>query len=298
MRRLLFLALLSTTMLGATQSENWAEKYAPLGRVIVAPFATAPFPHPARAEGHTYKGEHFAAKEHYSDSTVAIFVPAGFRAGEPVDVVVFFHGWFNWVSSVFPQFRLAEQFAASGRNAVLVVPEGPRKAPDSFGGKLEDADGFSRFMAEVMAKLAAEHVVDPAQQHLGRVILAGHSGAYHVMAAILARGGLEKHVAEAWLFDALYGQTEIFEAWAERSGGRLLNVYTDEGGTKEETERHLALLRARGTPCFSGEEKAALAGDLPRRGRIFLHTDLGHSDVIAQREQFRRFLESSGLNAR
>ena len=65
---------------------------------------------------------------------MAIFVPKGFRAGEATNLVFYFHGWRNNVDDTLKQFRVAEQLAASGVNAILVLPEGPKDAPDSFGG--------------------------------------------------------------------------------------------------------------------------------------------------------------------
>src|SRR5205814_9323751 len=110
----------------------------------------APFPHPKRAEWHQYKDAFFAAAEHYSDSTVAIFIPKGFRETGHIDFLVHFHGWKNNVAGVLDRYKLIEQLTASGRNVVLVVPQGPKNASDSFGGKLEDTHGFKRFMDEVV----------------------------------------------------------------------------------------------------------------------------------------------------
>ena len=106
------------------------------------------------SNGHTYHGKFYSAKEHYSDSTVAIFIPKGFHTSGPVDFVVHFHGWNNSVASSLKEYKLIEQMAASDKNAMLVVPEGPRDAPDSFGGKLEDPEGFKRFMDDVAGVLA------------------------------------------------------------------------------------------------------------------------------------------------
>ena len=53
------------------------------------------FPHEKRAKGHTYEGKAYPADLHYSDRTVAIFVPKGFRAGDATDLVFYFHGWRN-----------------------------------------------------------------------------------------------------------------------------------------------------------------------------------------------------------
>ncbi len=244
-----FLALATQAAVAMTPSLE--ETYVSQGRLIVAAFTSAPFPYPARAEGHTYKGKLYPAAEHYADSTVAIFIPKGFREADRLDFVIHFHGWNNSVAGTLATFRLVEQLVTSGKNAVLVVPEGPRDAPDSFGGKLEDPDGFRLFMDEVLATLRARAGFKQKEFTVGRIILSGHSGGYRVIAGILDRGGLPKNADEVWLFDALYSQTDSFLAWAERTHGRLLNIYTDDGGTKEESEKLATRLTARGTPIYT-----------------------------------------------
>ena len=268
------------------------------GTLLVTPFLSAPFPHPARAEGHKYHTNFFSAAEHYSDSTVAIFIPAGFRATEALDCVVHFHGWNHDVAGVLPEYQLCEQLAASGKNAILIVPQGPYKAPDSFGGKLEDTNGFKLFMAEALEKIRARGGLARTNFSLGRVILSGHSGGYHVMAAILDHGGLAEHIREAWLFDALYGNVENFVAWQKNQNGRLLNIYTDHGGTREVTEQLMTSYRTNGVSFLALEEKDLAAGaGLPPGRILFLHTDLTHNEVIFRRGEFSRFLQSSCLQS-
>ena len=291
--------------------------FAPLGRLIVTQFVAAPFPHPARAEGHKYHDEFFSAAEHYSDSTVAMFIPKSFRAADKIDFVVHFHGWRNTVAGTLEQFKLVEQLCASGRNAILIVPEGPRNAADSFGGKLEDTNGFKAFMDEAVEKLRAsgalagsERGLQPASMsvgetiqkrpegrapEIGSIILSGHSGGYHVMAAILDHGGLSEKICEAWLFDALYGNTENFVAWQKNQNGRLLDIYTDHGGTKEETENLMAAYKTNGVSFFAGEDTNAVPQNLLTNRIIFLHTDMVHNDVVAKRDTFEQFLKSSRL---
>jgi hypothetical protein len=271
------------------------ETYAAQGRLIVAPFASAPFPHPARAEGHTYQGKVYPAKEHYSDNTVALFIPKGFRETGRFDFVVHFHGWRNTVAGTLGTFHLIEQLVASGKNVVLVVPEGPHDAPDSFGGKLEDADGFRRFMDEVVATLRDRAGFKAKDISIGRIILSGHSGGYHVIAGILDRGGLPKNADEVWLFDALYGQTDSFLNWSDRTHGRLLNIYTDQGGTKDESEELQARLVARGTKIYATEETSLAADQLKTSQFVFIHTDLAHNEVMAKRSEFTLFLKTSAL---
>jgi len=281
----------------AARAEGLAERYAGLRMLIVTQFQPAPFPHPARAEGHKYKDKFFPAKEHYSDSTVAIFIPKGFRETGKIDFVVHFHGWGNNVDAALKKYELIEQFIASGRDAVLVVPQGPRNASDSFAGKLEDPDGFKRFMGETMETLRQKAVLMKTDFKLGDIALSGHSGGYRVMSAILDHGGLADHVREVWLFDALYAETDKFLAWNDQCAGkgRLLNIYTEHGGTKEETEKLIELLKQRKTPFLAGKEGEIKPADLHARQPIFIFTDLPHDEVLNKHWTFQRFLETSCL---
>lgn len=288
---LLVIALASLAVAAPTLEAT----FAPQGRLILAPFASAPFPHPERANGHTYKGQLYPAKDHYSDNTVALFIPHGFRETGSVDVVIHFHGWTNTVPGTLTTFHLVEQLVASGKNAILVIPEGPHSAPDSFGGKLEDPDGFKRFMTEVVTTLRARADFKTKDFSLGRIILSGHSGGYRVIAGILDRGGLPKNADEVWLFDALYGRTDSFLSWADRTRGRLLNIYTDHGGTKEESEKLQARLTARATPFLAAEETALTADALRQNQLVFIHTELAHAEVADKRGQFALFLKTSIL---
>ena len=271
-----------------------AAEYTGPGRLMMKDLPSAPFPHPAREHGHRYRGTFYPADRHYSDSTVAIFIPDGFRGGPAVDLVFHFHGWFNHVAKALDEFALLDQFAASGCNAVLVVPQGPRDAADSFGGKIEEPGGFERFLADVMAVLHGVPGLEQAQP--GRIILSGHSGGYRVMAHILDRGGVADRVKEVWLFDALYAETEKYQDWWDAARGRLLNIYTERGGTKAETERWMAALAARGTPFLAARDDAVTPEALSQNRLIFLTTDLGHDDVLARRRTFERFIRTSCLS--
>jgi hypothetical protein len=183
----------------------------------------------------------------------------------------------------------------SGRNAILVVPQGPRNAPDSFGGKLEDPDGFKRFMADVADTLRQQSTLKNKDFAIGQIVLSGHSGGYQVISAILDHGGLTEHVREVWLFDALYAQTDRFLAWIDRHLGRFIDLYTEHGGTKAETEQLMARLKQRGTAFFAGKEGEAKPADLQANKLVFLYTDLPHDDVVRQRHEFRDFLTTSGF---
>jgi hypothetical protein len=271
------------------------ELYASQGQLILTQLVSAPFPHPQRAEGWAYHGELFPAQKHYADSTVAIFIPQGFHESGRIDFVVHFHGWRNHVTGVLQHYRLIEQFKESRRNAILVVPQGPYDAPDSFGGKLEDLGGFRRFMDEVMTTLHAQAHLSNRHYVPGNIILSGHSGGYQVVSSILDHGRLSGQVNEVWLFDALYSHTDRFLAWFDQQHGRLVDLYTEHGGTKEETERLMGIFKQRELPLFAGKEPEVTASQLRQIQPIFLYTELEHDAVMQGTGAFRRLLESSSL---
>ena len=271
----------------------------PYGRLIVTNFATAPFPHPSRANGHIYDGTNYDTSTHYSDSTVALFIPNGFRATPRVDFVIHFHGWRHTVIGTLQEYLLPEQFTASGRNAILIVPQGPYNAPDSAGGKLEDSGGFQRFLTEALTVLKSNQVI-ANDAVADKLILSGHSGGYRVMAAILDRGGLSSQIREVWLFDALYANSDSFLTWADRGNARLLDIYTDHGGTLENSQAMIAILRQRSLTSQSllaTNETSLNPADLKTHSYVFLHSDQVHNDVVSRHKTFQEFLETSCLIA-
>ena len=280
----------------SSRSESLPQSYAEKGELIITGLASAPFPHPKRAEGHKYKDQFYPAKEHYADNTVAMFIPKGFRETGRIDFVVHFHGWNNHVEGVLRHYKLIEQLIESGRNAILVVPQGPREASDSFGGKLEDPDGFNKFMKEVSDTLRQRSSLKKKDFAIGNIVLSAHSGGYQVVASILDRGGLNEHVKEVWLFDALYAQTDRFLAWSDKGGRRLINIYTEHGGTKGETEQMMATLKQRGSAFLMGRESEMESSRLRTNDLIFLYSDLAHNEVIDRHSTFRNFLRTSCLN--
>jgi hypothetical protein len=237
----------------------------------------------------------YSAKEHYSDSTVLFFIPKNFHESDHIDFVVHFHGWNHEADATLDEYKLPEQFAKGGKNAVLVVPQGPLNAPDSFGGKLESTNGFKTFMDDVLAALKSAGAITESNAGIGRIILSGHSGGYHVMSSILANGDLGQNIKEVWLFDALYGGTENFVAWQKAQNGRLLNIYTDHGGTKQETEKLMSSLGNGEVRFLKSEDVDSASETLQTNKLVFLHSALPHNDVVAKRLTFEEFLRSSCL---
>ncbi|HMU11687.1 MAG TPA: hypothetical protein PKC54_16855 [Ferruginibacter sp.] len=251
------------------------------------------FPDSGRANGHRYNNTLYSAAEHYNDSSVLIIVPPQLNAKKKVDLIVCFHGWRNNIDSAASYFELTKQFLASNRNAVLVFPESAKNSPDSYGGKLERKDIFKSLLNDVLDKLKKEKVIGKKAAE-GNIVLAGHSGAFRVMAHILQNGGME--VKQVLLFDGLYSQVDKYTSWIlADTSHRFINLYTNKGGgTDEISAGMMKLLREKNITFINPEEKEVDAALLKTNQVIFIHSLKEHNDVINRPDHnFRLFLQNS-----
>jgi len=249
------------------------------------------FPDTGRMDGHLYNDVLYNTADHYSDSSVIIITPKNFIAKKKVDMIFWFHGWNNNIDSALVRYGLSRQFAESGTNAVLVLAETAKDAPDSYGGKLEQKNIFSKLVADVLQKLVSMHVIS-ASDHTGNIILAGHSGAYRVMANILQNGNVP--VNEVILFDALYAETGKFLAWLTAgSDHRFIDLYTDNGGTYDETKDMMQQIKNLNVPADSLEEADVTPGIIQNNKIIFIHTAHAHNDIIQRPDNFKLFIENT-----
>lgn len=174
-----------------------------------------------------------------------VYVPRHFDPTPPLSVIVFIHGFSNCVENVVRDaggectpdggtraaYSLASQLEATGKNAILVVPEIDYDAQTGNPGALGNSDGFKAFLTETLADLSGPlHGATLAD--VGTVIVSSHSGGYQTAAAIASKGGVPG-VVEIDLLDSLYGNTADFDAWAMSvaAGKRFADVYTSGGGT-------------------------------------------------------------------
>lgn len=280
--------------------------YSEYGKLYRFELSNAPFPSAARDSGHVYNKIHYPKETHYNDSTVLVFVPEYLSLPDEVNIVVYFHGWNNNVDSVLTRFKIIEQFYASGKQAILLMPEGPKNVPDSFGGKLEEAGRFVLLIDEVLKNLSitmdnglsqrinAKRISDTQTTKLSarNIILSGHSGAYRVIACILMRGGLTENIKGVYLFDGLYADVEKYSYWLNHYNGRFINIYTPNGGTKRESENLMECLTAWDKPYTLIESDEFTNEDLKSERIIFIRSSLKHSEVISTQDQFKRFWET------
>jgi hypothetical protein len=196
----------------------------PGGRWGVFRTSTAPFPHAERHDGfRRTDGTTYPYFPHYADSSVVVVVPAGLK---PVDgginLIVHFHGHGHDNLDILEHSGYVQAMLEEHINAVLVLPHGPFRARDSFGGKMEDTLGLKNLCDAVMKVLVQEK--SASGDAVGSLVISAHSGGYRPAAYSLARGGMREHVASVFLFDALYAQAELFESWLEESSGGTLHA--------------------------------------------------------------------------
>jgi hypothetical protein len=187
----------------------------------------APFPHPERASGFARKdGTIYPWFPHYADSSLVVFVPEGFRelpGGS--NLIVHFHGHMGDNLGVLERDSMVQAMTAQKINALLVLVQGPYRARDSFGGKMEDPGGFRRLVEDVLRTMQREKIVTGT--NINRVCVSGFSGGYRPAAFVLDRGGLSDKITDVFLFDALYANEDFFRTWFLNGTGHLFGAYTD-----------------------------------------------------------------------
>ena len=251
------------------------------------------FPDTARLNGHEYHNVLYDAATHYGDSSVLIIIPPKFDATKKTDIVFWFHGWGNNIDSAAVRYDLINQFVNSKINAMLVLAETAKDAPDSYGGKLERPNEFKELVDDVMLKLAKEKVINKTHA-IGNVVLAGHSGAYRVMAYILQNGNVP--VNEVILFDALYAETDKFINWIKKdTAHRFINIYTNGGGTDVESKEMVKQLANENIDSYILEEPQLTPGVLQQHKIVIIHSLHEHNDIIQRPDNFKLFIENGVL---
>lgn len=245
----------------------------------------------------------------YRDATVLVFVPAYYRLpkNRKVDAVVHFHGHLSTAYQALSSGRLREQLFDSKQNAVLVAPQGPLRAVDSSGGRLDEKGGLKRIMNELMREMR-RHAVGlelekssvAGNKGLGFLCLSAHSGGYRVAAQCLRHGGVE--VGETYLFDALYGEVATFARWAiakkdatGRERHKLISHF-GPGDAKTNSLDLLNRLEAAGVGCHHEVPPNKLTRQQLSKGQaVFIETGQSHGAVTFSHNNLRDCLFASSL---
>ena len=195
-------------------------------------FRTAPFPYDGvvpRSQkpfldvaengrrGHrTPYGRVYWEDETYSDRQVLLHIPKGFDIRRPSMLIVYFHGHgAKLADDVYLRQQVPAQISTSGVNAVLIAPQMAVNAADSSPGKLWEPGGFARFLGEAAQQLAKLHGDPRSVKSFAEmpVVIVAYSGGFQAAAWSVHNGGVGKRIRGLVLFDALYGELDIFADW-------------------------------------------------------------------------------------
>lgn len=247
---------------------------------------------------------------------VIVYVPQGFDASAPIDLVVFVHGFNNCIADVLGDdniactpggpirnaYHLATQLEATGKNALLVLPEVAFDQATGDPGQLGTAGGFRALLEETLATLPAP--AGPlALSQINRVIVSVHSGGYRAVASMITIGDVRTD--EVWLFDALYGDIMSYDAWImsdlasfAQLARRFGDVYTSGGGTLSNSQAMAdrAAMWVDPSTIVDDRTTATWPDDTYHHGLLFKASALTHDDV--PRYYFERFVATSQLGPR
>lgn len=179
-----------------------------------------------------------------------------------------------------------------------MLPETAKNAPDSYGGKLEQKNVFKNLLKDVLDKLKAQKIISKKARP-GNIVLAGHSGAFRVMAHIVQNNGTQ--VKQVILFDGLYSQIDKYTTWIQAdTTNQFINLYTNKGGgTDEVSLKMMQQLKEKNIVFINPDEKDVTQALLKSNQVIFIHSRKEHNDVINRPDHnFRILLENNPfLNA-
>lgn len=292
-RSILYLLLL-VILPAYLHAQPASERYKEYGKLLITDFKHSMFPHQERLTGHRFQDSLFFHPDtHYSDRSVALFIPNGFKPTKRIDFVVYLHGWYNHLDSVLRRYRLIEQFYASEKNAVLIVPQGPKMAPDSHAGKLEETFGLQHMLNEALTVLKQNKII--RRGTIGNIVLSGHSGAFRGIALMLEKSSLRRKVKEVFLFDGLYSRQDKYTEWLSRYKGRFVTIYTTDGAAEKSTEAMFQLLKDKNIRFCNTNAFDVTVDDLNREKVLFIYAPIPHDEVVYCSDEFMNLLKTSSL---
>lgn len=177
---------------------------------------------------------------------------------DTAQTVMFVHGYNTSLDNAWSEYHLAEQFAASGLNAMFIAcsaPSSPQR-PVMWAS------------LSMLLHTVADAIDKPMPK--GELVAVGHSGAYRTLVLWLANPALRTLV----LLDAAYGEEDQFMAWARDVHHRLINVASDT--IHESNWIHAFLpgtVRVNGLPTdWTDDTRAARV--------LYVRTAVGHMPMI------------------
>jgi hypothetical protein len=249
-----------------------------------------------------------------------VYLPSGFDPTPPIDVLVYLHGNNNCVENVVRDageactpggpvrnaYSLAAQLEATGKRALLLVPELAYDQANSSGGKLELPGGFRALLTEVLADLTPV-IGTLALSDVRSVIVASHSGGYRAAAGVANVGGVP--INELYMLDSIYGTVTPYEMWVKSNLSlfgasplthRFADVYLQGGSTAADSTLMAGDVAQLVSPdagiLIDDRSTATWPDSMYLHGLLFKASMLQHDDI--PRYYFGKLVGTSVLQAK
>jgi hypothetical protein len=188
---------------------------------------------------------------------IHVWMPDGYDP-HTARTVVFVHGYKTNVDSAWTEFKLREQFASSGLNAMFVACSAPagNESPVMW-------PSLPQLLATVSSGINLPLPSD--------VVAVGHSGAYRTLVHWLA----DRELGTLVLLDAAYAEEGQFVAWTRADARhRMINIADNTIHESDWLHRLLPGTKlVDGLPAeWSEEARSARV--------IYVRTDVGHMPMI------------------
>lgn len=258
-------------------------------KIIKLSSAYSMFPDSLRKiEPRAYNNKQYTWQEHYNDSIVLVYIPSHFNKKSPFKIVIWIHGWFNNIDSAFKVCQLKEALDSCQQNFILLMPEGPKNAPDSYAGKWEKPNHFNSFLADIQGQLIKQKLLNKPTKN---TIYAGHSGAYKAIANMLHFGNAQCQAVI--LFDALYGEIGKFFNYIKANPTTyFFNVYCKNGGTYTNSVNFSSNLMMNSYRTCNKTEQDISPTAFSNCKIAHIYSNLGHNEVVTTTKYFRWLLQN------
>jgi hypothetical protein len=251
------LAVLVLVLATTAQARSLSEELDGPDVCTVAPTLVPPAPPRIAADDEVLEdmakaGRHWRIETEHGP--VHVWIPENYDPATAA-TIVFVHGYHIDVDQAWHDYRLEQQFALSGDNAMFIAPLSPREKWSPITWPSLNA---------LLATVKANVDVDMPTK---RLVIAGHSGAYRTLAIWLANEKLDTVV----LLDAVYGEYS-FMPWVRGSlARRLVNIVFETDRFSDYMHRSLpSTVRVVGLPETG----------FPEARILYAKTTVGHYPLV------------------
>ena len=196
-------------------------------------------------------------------------------------IVVYVPGYGASIDEVWQEHGLAQQFGASGRNALFIVPESPRSSTDAV-----------RFtsLTGLLAAVRDGGIETPA----GPIIVAGHSGAFRTILCWLS----DRRLRGLILLDGLYGLDAPFRTWIRPDKGQPAKKIVLVGSiTARKSERFARRYATSARRSSIPDELSAFTRRELKAPILYLRSQYEHMDIVLSGRVLPLLLRLTNLKA-